>query len=206
MISDKHNYIFVHIPKSAGSSIEQVLLKNEHNFSDETFDHVFWLDKLNCEIKNKFFIGKISGLPFAPQHCTPEKYERRFPEKYIKYFKFTFVRNPWDKAVSEWKYFNKVENLNLTLRQSLMTQFPFPDHNIHQTVFAKNCDFIGRFENLQEDFNIVCNKIGIPRIKLPHDNKTKHKHYTEYYNDETREIVEQKFSKDIKYFGYKFGE
>ena len=67
-------------------------------------------------------------------------------------------------------------------------------------------DFIGRFENLEEDFHYICEKIGLSNIKLPHENITRHKHYIKYYDDETRGIVAEIYVKDIKFFNYKFGQ
>jgi hypothetical protein len=68
-------------------------------------------------------------------------------------------------------------------------------------------DFIARFENRNKDLEYISNKIG---FNIDANTKRRHhrrkKHYTEYYDDETREIVAKRYAKDIDYFGYRFGE
>ncbi|NDB30230.1 hypothetical protein EB155_09620, partial [archaeon] len=123
--------------------------------------------------------------------------------------KFTFVRNPWDKIVSQYHY----NRHKFGFKDSTFKEYvkawdsgkqisTFSSLNLHY--IDEELDFIGRFETLQQDFNIVCDNIGIPRQQLPHENKSKHKHYTEYYDDETKQIVAEKYARDIEYFGYKF--
>jgi len=68
-------------------------------------------------------------------------------------------------------------------------------------------DFIGKFENLIEDWNVISSKLGISQ-ELPHVNinPDKSKHYTKYYTDATKKIIGDKFKIDIKYFDYEFGD
>jgi hypothetical protein len=127
------------------------------------------------------------------------------------YFKFTFVRNPFEKIVSQYHYNRHHFGFGDSTFKEYVKAWSagqkistFPQLNL--AYIDEKLNFIGRFENLQEDFNTVCDKIGIPHIKLPHNNKTQRKHYTEYYDDETREIVAKKYARDIEYFGYKFGD
>jgi len=157
--------------------------------------------------------------------------------KLSTYFKFTVVRNPWDRIVSYFSFVKKlIQNENQPSKEMLISEygidFTFDDFvknklnvltvggtkyvnklkTANQIDWIKNSkneldiDYICKFENLQYDFNEVCDKIGIPQQQLPHKNKTHHKHYTEYYDDETREIVANRYAEDIEYFGYKFGE
>jgi hypothetical protein len=142
-----------------------------------------------------------------------------------KYYKFSIVRNPWDRLVSWYSYHTRVfkrtnQSFNSWVRNGATTHWKNVDGTYWGDKDPLNCqlwiinkeypeiklDFIGKFENLQQDFNIVCDKIGIPSQELPHLNKSKHKHYTEYYDDETKQIVAEKFAGDIEHFGYEFRE
>ena len=149
----------------------------------------------------------------------------RYDKSWDDLLKFAFVRNPWERLVSA--YIDKIQGDSLVQGIQLknykkkyntfnkMVQFiksakleELNEHFNSQTNLLplNKLDFIGKFENLQKDFNIVCDKIKIPRQELPYINKSKHKHYTEYYDDETRSIVAEKYAKDIEFFGYEFGD
>ena len=202
MISHRHNFIFIHINKTAGTSVvnslkpfvESYIARRKRKCVDQ---HKSINDMLNEETKH--------------------------------YFKFAFVRNSWDRFLSLYKYRIKTNQTNLKNNPISFKEWAKRIHEkdpIYYNVtnklqlrvlstqlgWIKNkdgeivTDFIGRFENLQKDFDIICDKIGIPHQQLPHKNKSKHKHYTEYYDDETREIVAKKYAKDIEYFNYEFGE
>ena len=196
MISNKYNYIYYHITKCGGTTIESSLLKLEGIQQQIPYTN------LNYDIRKKFNIG------CGNQHNLPESYSDTLRKQY---FSFTFIRNPYDRCLSEFFYLKKMKSkkiLNVTFFEYLKHQDKFNTkfHCLPLHLYTNDCDFIGRFENLQEDFNTICDKIKIPRQQLPHKNKTKHKHYTEYYDDETKQIVAERYAKDIEYFGYKFGE
>jgi len=207
MISHKHKFIFVHINKCGGTSIESELVRYCDNFSQK-YAHITNMDKLL----------KVLG---QAKHQT---IQQMINEQTQDYFKFSFVRNPWSKLVSTY-FFRVRENLfrnkGLTFREFIKYKLPRKNsvnlrYDCYDSTYQYNwlcdnsgnlrVDFIGRFENLQGDFNTICDKIGIPRKQLPHKNKTKHKHYTEYYDDETREIVAERYKRDVESFGYEFGE
>ena len=146
-------------------------------------------------------------------------------------FTFTIVRNPWDRVLSTYHFWKQqdathkfyefdrkivdyIRSNNMTFKQfvhGIQEKDPVILSKKHINPYigyyfpgTGYVDYVGRFENLQQDFNTICDKIGIPRQQLPHINKSKHKHYTDYYDDDTKQIVADIYAKDIEYFGYEF--
>lgn len=186
VINDKHKHSFIHIPKCAGNSMQ----------SEK------WVGN-KCHTTVKDFIENNTWRE--------------------DYFSWTFVRNPLDRLLSSYFWVKREKYVfkkwHDELRQEHCEDFStfvhwLNDANIEDDVLLKpqhlhitydgsiKVNFVGRFENLSEDWSYVTNKVIGKKITLSHKNKTNHKHYTEYYNKELVEIVHSKYKKDFEVFNY----
>jgi hypothetical protein len=116
-------------------------------------------------------------------------------------------------STPKW-YYKKITGIYAFGRK---LEFSFGNHLVPQNLYAfdktrnKKVSFIGRYENLENDFKVVVNELGLEKdIVLPHLNsqnsRRKGRHYTEFYTKETRDLIAEIYAEDIKMFGYKFGE
>lgn len=204
MIKSLNKCLFVHVPSCAGRTIRTVL-------GDKSLDSWRWpgeWESVQCDfdIKPHMDCRELS-------QCIPSNI-------FENIFKFGFVRNPWDRTVSifeRFKYDHKYNSFPNFVQNFLYTS----QHNSYASQKKNQLDwfikdgnvavnFIGRFENLRDDLLHIYKvmKWDFPD-KLPVITKTgpkRTKHYSEYYNESLKNIIEKRFCKDIEYFGYKFGE
>lgn len=168
-------------------------------------------------------IGKAIGLPVKDHLTAKEIIARIGKEKWDTAYKFTFVRNPWDKVVSHYEYRRKKNKTHIATRDIgfkswvSMTYgekkdpvyYDNPKSFQPQVEWLKDdegrisIDFLGRFESINEDFNHVKQIIGLD-AGLPHLNASKRVDYRSYYDDESREIIARWFHEDISLFDYRF--
>jgi len=175
---------------------------------------------------SKSLFGNLGGAHLRIPH-----YELIFSKhEFEDYFKFTFVRNPWDRLVSAFLFLkkggaNKVdkswadENLsqfadfhifvkewvnrkNINTWKHFVPQYKFLCEPGSQT---PKIDFIGYFEHLEDDYACIKKRLGASS-NLQHLNKTggNRRDYKEYYTQATKEIVADVYEEDIRIFGYDF--
>jgi hypothetical protein len=134
------------------------------------------------------------------------------------------MRNPWDMMISfyfspirgiqRWNRdaFLKLLNRTATLRDYIcdinFLERGFRKIRIHPPLVRKrldkDIDFLMKFEHLEDDFKILCERLEIPIVTLPRRNKSERLHYSAYYDDELRKIVQDKFKEEIEFGKYVF--
>lgn len=178
-------------------------------------------------------IPKTAGMAIAESLFPGERsrhdpyyvYRQANARKFRAYFKFAFVRNPWDRLVSSYSYLRRGGNDEEDRIWSAQNLARFPDfksfvltwltpenakswiHFIPQTDFIFNLDgklmvdFVGRYETLERDVGIVAERLGRP-VPLIRSNQSDHAHYSTYYDSETSDVVRQVYARDLEAFGY----
>ena len=168
MIIKDYKTIFVHIPKNAGTSIETFFKKDTYTFDERMFNRHDTIKEIRWKLE-----------------CN-DKFKKS--KEYNKWKKFAIVRNPYDRMVS-WYFFYNIKNLT---RHADNTSFyswvknPTKFNLFEETKYLLKPQYtwiddtvtILKYENLNEELNNFFNK----EIELPIINKTNHKQYLEYYN------------------------
>ena len=165
----------------------------------------------------------------ALQHLTAADVRTKLgKDVYEKYFKFAFIRNPYDRAVSTYHIRQKLlPRIKMSFRDFVLKRISgrrrFVLRNLfrstaekaledqfgdqHEFIFDQNeqslVDFIGRYENLEADFKKICDRLGI-KADLPVMNQSRHEGYKTYYDEDTRRAISEIYKKDIQTFGYEF--
>lgn len=202
MISHRHRCIFAHVPKTGGKAV---------------------LSAFDLPMLGRDYDGRRVEIEEPYGHHSLQNYAGRTE---FAYFKFAFVRNPWDRLVSAFAYLmgGGCNDDDARFRDKHLSQFGgdfsafvrrLPQLIEEAPHFRPQiewlCDrdgkiltnFLGRFERLQTDFSVVAEQLNIPG-RLPVLNASVHRPYREYYDDRTRDIVAAAYRSDIRAFGYEF--
>ena len=231
MICKPFNCIFVHIPKTAGRSVEMYFMNK------------LGLDRENDSDREQLLITDNTDPARGTEkltHLSAAEYVRCghiTQQEFTSLYKFSFVRNPWARLVSEYRYRNYLSHKNF--KDFVLNKLPVPGwddkyrHIMPQTRMLYDCDgkllvdFVGKFEHLQQDFDKVCGHLGFDDSELSHINSSDKKSrelkrnfrnfiqgnnesllrkYVDFYDTETRKFVSKLYKDDIENFAYDFDD
>lgn len=200
MISFQKRFLFVHIPKTAGNSIQSVL----RDYSDDE------LVALRSEQDGVERFGLRNPKYKLKKHSTLAEYRTALGDtEFRSLYKFTCVRNPWDRMISY--YFTPTQKAEAWDRKkfkkmisSALSVADYLQLNKDEKDPFGNVDYIMRFENLADDFLTVCAALEISPMTLPKYNRSNREHYSKYYDEELRELVRKRFAAEIERFCHTF--
>lgn len=206
IISHQHRFIFVAVPKTGTHSVRQAL--REH-MSDED------LEQVGLFVNKRFPFAELASMQHG--HISLAQVRPFLGEDvFAGYFKFAFVRNPFDRFVSYCAFMTRANGAFLKNPQAVMRHLLFKAPPLQHVLFQPQhtfvtgenaellADTVGRVEEMQASYDAICARIGIPSAALGQVNSSQRASYRDYYDQELIDGVSRLYRLDLDLFGYEF--
>ncbi|MFT6906957.1 MAG: hypothetical protein ACJAS1_003630 [Oleiphilaceae bacterium] len=220
LVSHRKKFIFIKTAKTAGTSVEVF-------FEKYCFPEGEWVlshrreEYVNSDTGIVGFRGNGKGDEKFYNHMPARKlYDELGDDIWEQYFKFSTIRNPFDKMVSAYFHFEKYQNRDKYLSDNLTDVKRFQDwvkgggKILDKDIYMINgkvaVDHFIRYEHLKDDIEEVCKKLNLdydlddlPNLKAEHRDRSLP--YRSFYDSETEKLVRELYDFEIEYFGYELG-
>jgi len=214
LISRRHRFIFVHIPKCGGTSVYHAL-RHSAGLWQRVLNNLFDRNLLYIKLEVPFFSIQNFGMHLHAYQIQ----EILGKEVFSDYWVFSFVRNPREREVSEYHY--ALKNPNHREHRAISALRDFDDFiRWRFSVDKLNCksqksylvdidgkmlaNYVGNTSTIDEDLKHICNRFGIEDVAIARKNSSNHSAYQEYFNSETQRAVREFYQDDIEEFGFEF--
>lgn len=215
ILSTGRQYLFIHIPKTGGTALA-LALEGRAMADDLMLGDTPKARKRRRKLKDSYARGRLW------KHATCADLEGLIPDPQMaELFRFTMVRNPWDRVVSyyHWLRVQTFSNPSVSLAQTLgfgdflrhpliqrsLRENPAP-HYMTGSDGVERCDLYIRLEHFQTDAQPLFDHLGFDLV-LPHVNESaRDRDWRGYFDDETAQIVRDVSSVEIARFEYSFND
>ncbi len=207
LISKRHRFIFFHVPKAAGSSITAAFQR----YSDFPYARLYhYLFEL---------LGKQAWLHLFPRHISPLELKAELGEaSFSRYFKFAFVRNPFDWHVSQFHFHKQKKGAYFHETFKDMDFEQYVEWAVENTEIARSrqkrflsdeyggllVDHVGKVEDLSADLHAIADRLGLQIEILEKNRSARKRDYRKHYNERTKRLIEESHREDLEAFDYSF--